>query len=304
MSLYQKIQLMEVSSGSKGLIVLLVDQSAGQRALSTASRGNSFLQRLVIRCAIADGFRDWFDVGVFGYHSQENGAAVVEPILNGSLAGRECVSVAELASSPGRIETGTTTIPDEENGELITVPMQQPVWLEHCAAGYGPLGAALLRATLLVDNWINAHRNSPPPIVINLSAGAFAGADPQPYAIKLMQRRTALGNVVVCHSIQSAAVSWSRTAPEAAACLPRLFQMSSVGLPKALRNSLRGYQGVLVTEVSRCFGVNDGDQVAWDLVAAVSPGSRMPHLDVDMFADETPEDGHSVAYINTREARG
>jgi hypothetical protein len=306
MSFYRRIHTMEVSGGSsKGLIVLLVDQSACEQGLSTASRGNSFLQNLVIRCYRgAEVWFDWFDVAVFGYHSRENGSAVVEPILGGSLAGREIVTVAELANNPSRIETSTATIPDEETGELLSMPCQQPVWLEHCAVGYGPLGAALLRATLVVDNWITAHRNSPPPFVINLSTGAFAGADPEPYAVKLMQRKTALGNVVVSHSIQSPAVSWSRTVPEAAACLPQLFQMSSVGLPKALRNSLSGYQGVLVTEESRCFALNDGDRMAWDLVAAVSPGTRMPHFPEDICADETPDDGNSAAYINTREARG
>lgn len=290
---------MEVSGPTKGLVVLLVDQSARMASPSSDDRANALLYNLCIHCSDAAGAMDWFDISVLGYCSQEeDGAAIVEPVLNGVLAGRDIVSVTELIKNPGRCETINHALQDEETGEWLNIPTQRPVWVEHRASGCGPLGVALLRATLIVDRWIPNHRSSPPPFVINLSNGAFSGADPEPYAAALKQRFTELGNVILCNAVHIPSAMWTRHLPQVLPCLPRLFQMASGDLPKALRNSLRGYRSAPVVADSRCFALNDGDRMILDLVAGVAPGSRMlGNIEEDMFTEETPDGGNSQSYI-------
>jgi len=295
---YRQLTTMEVSGRAKGLVVLLVDQSECMASPSSADRANALLQNLCIHCSQVEGVKDWFDISVLGYCSREDGTAIVEPVLNGLLAGRDIVSVTELFNNPGRCETINHALQDEETGEWLNMPTQRPIWVEHRAAGCGPLGVALLRATLLVDRWIQNHRGSPPPFVINLSNGAFNGADPEPYAATLKQRSTELGNVILCNAVHIPSAMWTRHLPQVSPCLPRLFQMASGDLPKALRNSLRGYRSAPVVADSRCFALNDGDRMILDLVAGVAPGSRMlGNIEEDMFTEEMPNAGNSQYYI-------
>lgn len=294
---------MEVSRRYKGLLILLLDQSSHAGKLDAAARANKLLYDLCTRCMEAGGVNDCFDISVIRYCADDDGAPIVGPALMGPLAERNFVSIAELFDNPGRIETATSWIADEETDDLVPFELHRPLWVEGCASGYAPLSLALLRATLVADSWLPKHPKSPPPFVMNITAGAFAGGDPEPNASKLMERSTTLGNVVLGQSIHNATVNWPDSCPDVVSCLPRLFSMSSKCLPKTLRNSIRGFSGVKASEITRLFSMNDDERMILDLIYAVTPGSRIPaYIDEDMITDEQADGAISASYIRIPEA--
>jgi hypothetical protein len=52
----------------------------------------------IIKCAKSEGVRDYFHIGVIGYGES------VESAFSGPLAGKDLVSISEVANFPARIE--------------------------------------------------------------------------------------------------------------------------------------------------------------------------------------------------------
>lgn len=243
-----------VTRQDKGLFVLLVDQSAYGRNFDLASLADRVIYSRCLSFSFADGLRDLLDVSVLGYSVDSDGKPLIYPALPGQFSGRDVVPLPELASNPFRIDTTEETLRDEATGELLVLPQMTPHWVEQRPGGYGPLGLALLRATLVVDSWIARHPSSPPPVVLNITAGAFRGADPEPYASALCSRTTRVGKVVLGHAIELAS-SISRDPPDFMSCLARLHCMSSE-LPDDLCRAMQA-AGEDVSLGSRWFTINN-----------------------------------------------
>src|SRR5271156_730754 len=99
----------EISRTNPTSLLFLIDQSssmdgpfAGQpgkkKSDGVADAINRLLQNLVLKCAKADGIRDYFHVGVIGYGRE------VKPILAGSSADRMLLPISAIASAPLRVE--------------------------------------------------------------------------------------------------------------------------------------------------------------------------------------------------------
>ena len=68
---------------------------------AVAEELNAWIENMIVSCARADGVRNYMDVSVIGYCTDENGEPIIEPALGGRLAGRERVSITELAQRLG-----------------------------------------------------------------------------------------------------------------------------------------------------------------------------------------------------------
>ena len=200
----------EISSQNKALFLFLIDQSlsmeepladGGPKCDEAAQAMNAWLQNIGIACSKSEGFKDYFDIGIFGYGTDESGNPIIAPALEGPLAGRELVSVKEASENPARIDTVTVLIPDDETGDMTPMDQQQPVWIDPKCNGGTPLCHTLTKACEVIDQWISEHPSSFPPIVINITDGEANDGDPMPYADALKERATEDGNVLFfnCH---------------------------------------------------------------------------------------------------------
>ena len=159
----------QISRTNPACILLLVDQSksmdepfGGQPDLTksavVADAINRLLQNLVLRCAKADGVRDYFHVGVVGYgHSIVSG-------LGGRVPFEVLVPISRLSDRPLRVETRTKLVPDGAGG-VLEQTVRFPVWLEAKANGQTPLCEALSAATLAVKGFVDQYPRAYPPIV-------------------------------------------------------------------------------------------------------------------------------------------
>ena len=236
----------EISRQNKALFIFLLDQSfsmedplaGGERKIDQLVLAmNAWLQNMVIVCGKSEGLKDWFDICIMGYRTDSEANPIIEPALGGVLAGREIVSISDIANNPARVETITALIPDAESGEMLPMEQQMPVWIEPVSEGLSPLCSAIAKACEIVDRWIPEHRDSFPPIVVNFTSGVFSDGDPVPYANALKARATEDGHVLFFNCYLSATpadpVVFAGNAKQMPdECARQLFEMSSL-LPES-----------------------------------------------------------------------
>lgn len=243
----------EINRQNKALFVFLLDQSlsmeepiadSSERKIDVlCSVMNAWLQNLSIACSKAEGFKDYFDISIIGYGSDEQANPIIGPAMIGALAGREVATIAEVAESPARIDTVTAFMPDEATGEMLEMPQQMPIWIDPVLQGATPICSAIVKACEILDGWIAQHPDSFPPIVINITDGESSEGDPIPYADALKQRETSDGNVLFFNCCVSSIPADSFLFRGNGELMPdqfsrQLFQMSSV-LPEAIREKAR-----------------------------------------------------------------
>ena len=240
-----------IERAHKGCFLFLLDQSysmeeplggSGRRKCDElASVCNAWLANLAIACSRSEGIMDYFDIGMFGYRTDQDANAIIESVFQGPLAGRTLASIREIAENPVRIDTVTASLPDEDTGEIIEVPQQVQVWIDPKAEGGTPMCNMLHYAFGVLEEWISQPQNadSYPPIVINITDGESQDGDPIPYADAVKELATSDGNVLLlnCHLSMTAADSF--LFPSSDEILPDelarvLFKMSSV-LPETMQ---------------------------------------------------------------------
>ena len=237
----------EISRQNKALFIFLLDQSVSMEEplaggdttkideLTLAI--NAWLQNMVIACSKAVGFKDYFDICILGYGTDENSNPIIGSAFAGTLAGREMVSIKDIAENPARTDKVTQLIPGEL-GEMLPIEKEMPVWIDATTHGGTPICKAIVKACEIIDAWIPQHNSSFPPIVIHITDGQSGDGDPIPCADALKQRCTKDGNVLFfncCLSTTAADPFLFRGNSE---LMPdefarQLFQMSSV-LPESL----------------------------------------------------------------------
>jgi len=205
---------------------------------------NAWLGNLAITCAKSEGVRDWFDIGMFGYRTDQDANAIIESAFQGGLAGRTLVPISEIANNPVRTDTVTAFLPDEETGEIMEIPQQVQVWIDPKAEGGTPMCNMLHYAFGVLEQWIEENPDSYPPIIINLTDGESQDGDAVPYADAVKELATSDGNVLLfnCHLSMTAADSF--LFPASGEILPDelarvLFNMSSV-LPESMHKMAGG----------------------------------------------------------------
>jgi len=234
----------EISRQNKACFLFLLDQSysmeeplgnsTNRKCDELVTAINGWLQNMAIRASGDEGIKDWMDVGVFGYRTDQQANPVIQSALQGSLAGKQLVSIAEIGNNPARIDTRTQYIPDEETGEMIEVPCEVPVWVDPVTEGGTPMCHMLYHTHEILRQWIAAHPRSFPPIVVHITDGESQDGDPIPYADAVKNLATEDGNVLLfnCHLSMTAAD-------------PFMFPAGEQGLPDELARVLFNMSSVL-----------------------------------------------------------
>jgi hypothetical protein len=237
----------EISRANPSCFIFLIDQSGsmaepiansnGKRKCdSVADAINRLLHNLIIKCARGEGIRNFYEVCVIGY------GATVAPGFSGPLSGRTLVPLSEVANAPARVEERITEVSNGAGG-VAQRKIKFPIWFEPVAKGTTPMGQAISMAGEILDQWVDTHQESYPPIVINITDGEATDTGPVPQAEALTSLGTNDGNVLLfnCH-ISNQPLS-PIVFPAEEAGLPDsfariLYQVSSL-LPDNLRSLAR-----------------------------------------------------------------
>src|SRR6476660_5844200 len=136
----------EISRTNPTCLLFLVDQSSSmdgpfggqpgkKKSEGVADAINRLLQNLVLKCAKADGVRDYFHVGVIGYGSD------VKPSLAGTDENNPLVPISVVANNPLRLEQRKRMV-DDGAGGLIEQSFRMPIWFEPTVGKSTPMNAA------------------------------------------------------------------------------------------------------------------------------------------------------------------
>ncbi len=240
----------EISRHSPACLIFLVDQSGSMEEPIAGGNGerkkqvvadaiNRLLYNTVLRCAKEDGVRPYFHVGVWTYGGEDR----VERAFSADL-----VSVAEIADRPKRTEFRKRRVPDGAGG-VYDEEFQLPVWFDPVAFGRTPMRAAFAAALEPVRDWLRQHSAGFPPILLNLTDGAYTGDDPADVVAELTALASTDGNVLVfnCHITRQPGVAVPFPGDEQGLRLEglarELYDLSSP-LPEPMRRQAlaKGYQ--------------------------------------------------------------
>ncbi|MHA1410023.1 MAG: VWA domain-containing protein [Candidatus Odinarchaeia archaeon] len=259
----------EISRSNPTCFFFLIDQSGsmedsfggstvtGSKAVAVADAVNRLIQNLVLRCAKAEGVRDYFYIGVIGY------GVAVGPAWTGAHSGKDLVPISQIGNQPAKVEDRQQKIPDGAGG-ILEQNVKFPTWFDPVANGPTPMKTAFQRADKLLTNWLADHPDCYPPIVINISDGEPTDSN-APYhdlidltdSIKRLQSTD--GNVLIYNLHLSSRSENPIEFPADKNLLPDdharlLYDMSSI-LPENIRNEALN-EGFSVTENSRGFIFN------------------------------------------------
>ncbi len=166
-----------ISRSNPILFVILIDQSGSMEELTrfngklipkseaVAMTVNILISELLYRSRREEGYRDYFEIAVLGYHGQQ-----VVPMVGD--AGHLFMRPSELAASElGRVKLEKERrLPD---GRTMISVVDQRVWIRPYAGDKTPMYAALLKAYEEVKRWCQQknHHNSYPPVIFNITDG-------------------------------------------------------------------------------------------------------------------------------------
>jgi hypothetical protein len=274
----------EISRDNPSCFLFLIDQSTSmeeeisagdgtqQKATGVADTMNRWLQELSIKCAKSEGVRDYYHVGVLGYGKR------VGTCLNGQFNGQDMVPISQIADNPARLEERTKKIPDGAGG-LLDQTVRFPVWFDPTADGGTPMCRAATEAERILTEWLTAHPDCYPPIVIHITDGEATDGDPRERIRQLTNLSSSDGNVLLFNIHLSANPNATPVSfPDSPDALPddyskMLFETSSHLTPTM--RALSKEHGFHPTENSRAFVLN-ADMVL--LVQAIDIGTRPSNL--------------------------
>ena len=253
----------EISRSNPTALLFLLDESGSmvepfgaqpdkRKADGVADAINRLLQNIVLKCAKADGIRDFFHVGMVSYGSK------VQSAFRGPLAGESLVPVSKLAGNPLRVETRARMV-DDRAGGLVERKFKFPVWFEAHPAGKTPMCEALGQAGTFLRAFLAKHPDCYPPLVINITDGHPTDGDPRGLAKELRDLASRDGHVLLFNAHVSEKHDRPVEFPEDDSGLPDdfaklLFRMSSI-LPPKLVEAARS-DGFVVGPHSRGFVFN------------------------------------------------
>ncbi|NQZ99369.1 MAG: VWA domain-containing protein, partial [Myxococcales bacterium] len=255
----------EISRDNPSCFLFLIDQSASmedeislgeevqQLASGVADSINRWLQELSIKCAKSEGIRDYYNVGVIGYGKN------VGPSFVGSIADRELIPISEIADNPARLDERTKKISDGAGG-LLEQSVRIPVWFDPIAEGGTPMCRAATEARRVLENWIAAHPDSFPPIVIHITDGESTDGNPTDHLNTLTSLSTSDGNVMLFNIHLSAnpnatPVSFSDSPDDLPDAYSKMLFETSSPLTPAMRGLAKEH-GFETSDSSRCFVLN------------------------------------------------
>ncbi len=270
----------QISRDNPSCFLFLIDQSTSMeeevnssdgvqsKAAGVADTLNRWLQELSIKCAKSEGVRDYYHVGAIGYGKK------VGPCFSGPHAGKDMVPISQIADNPARLEERAKRVGD---GSEQTIRF--PVWFDPIANGGTPMCRAATEASRILEQWLDAHPNGFPPIVIHITDGEATDGDPTERIRALTQLTSADGNVML-FNIHLSATARDRSIifPDSPDELPddyskMLFETSSLLTPTM--RALAKEHKIKTSPNSRAFVLN-ADMVL--LVQAIDIGTRPSNL--------------------------
>ncbi|AFM24803.1 VWA domain-containing protein [Desulfomonile tiedjei] len=167
----------EVSRNNPLTVIFLVDQSGSMdapfgggisvsKAQVTSDALNKLLDTLVIKATKGEEVYNYCYVSIIGYGEKVGSA------FGGILEKKELITLSELQEHRLRVEMRTRKISDGAGG-LVEYEEPFSVWVEPKAEGMTPMRRAFEKALQLVDSALQEKPNSHPPIVINITDGAY-----------------------------------------------------------------------------------------------------------------------------------
>jgi hypothetical protein len=234
-----------------GCVVFLLDRSdsmkqpwansGGTLAEGAARELNNVLLELILASQNEPGkIGHYFDVGVFGYGIRPMaGGEGVESAWGGGLAGRTLVPLPELKEN-------TLAVREVPSVDAGAPPTRVPIWVDSAHGYKTPMCEAVAVAGAHVFQWAQAHPDSFPPIVINITDGlvtdnGYEGANLLQWAERLMSIQTSDGPSLLFNVFLSPTPSYPQLFPNTADGLPapgpELFNISSVLPPPMLDNA-------------------------------------------------------------------
>ena len=196
----------DISRNNPSCFLFLVDQSAsmsgalgGQPGLRKSNGAADALNRILDavsqRCSQGMEVRDYFDAGIITYTTYSTGETDLGSVFPGTTPDQPFLKISEIAEV-ARVEDKTVRESDGAGG-IVEVNRKFPVWLDPASIFGTPMCAALEAASTALEEWIENHPNSYPPMVINISDGEASDGDPEPIAWRIMDMQTSDGNVLL-----------------------------------------------------------------------------------------------------------
>ena len=268
----------EISRSNPTAYVFLVDQSGSMtEAMVSGSTKSQFvadvinrtLRDLVVRCTREEGVRNYFDVAVIGYSGYG-----VRNALGGRLANQWMNSIGSIADNTKRVEDRKKMI-DDGAGGLSSQQVKFPIWVDPDANGGTPMKEAIAVAAQIVADWSDAHPESFPVTVLNITDGEASDGSPEHNAKVI----GSLGTKDVTSLIYNIHVSSSNVEPlrypTSETALPDeygrlMFRMSST-FPEHVREYALDAHGIVLNSDSRAMVLNAD---AEELVKFLDIGSR------------------------------
>jgi hypothetical protein len=282
----------EISRQRPAYFIFLLDQSGSMidpigggngktKKAAVAENLNSWIETMIVATAGSTGVKEYMDVSVIGYRTDENGEPIIKSALGGALAEKEQVGIRELADNPARQEELIKQYFDEETGEIVDVPYIARIWVEEDARGGTPMCSVMVKAYELAEAWTEQHSDSFPPIVINFSDGESTEGHPHEYAASLRSLGTNDGDLLLFNCHLSAEESNAVVFPSSVEQLPvhldpnaeTLFDISSV-FPESMVNNGKAH-GFDIEFGARGVAFN-ADSVG--IIKFLDMGTRTPDL--------------------------
>ncbi len=272
----------EISRANPSAFVFVIDQSgsmndaasdgSGPKAAGVSKVINKLLQDLVIKCAKEEGVRDYYYVGVIGYGARTG------PAFAGALAGRDLVSISEIANNPARVDT-VNKKSDDGAGGILEQPVRMPVWFDPVSNNGTPMNQALGMAANTVDAFIKAHPGCFPPVVIHITDGESTDGDPSAAMQKITSLSSTDGNVLLFNlHLSSNPAAKTVSYPTSDANLPDEYAKTLFRGASALTDFMRttaGEHGESAGEGARGFVLNAG---LVEVIQALDIGTRPSNL--------------------------
>ena len=274
----------DISRNNPGCFLFLIDQSGSMMAAlggqpelrkmdGAADALNRILDAVSQRCSQGMDIRDYFDIGVITYSTDNRGEARLKSALPGTSPEKPFLSISQVVEA-AEVEDRQVKESDGAGG-IVEVNRKFPVWLRPEASFGTPMCGALYAASQALQEWTSQHSESYPPMVINVTDGDATDGNPESLAQEIMALGTNDGNVLIYNAHLSEMSAMPVQYPSDESEVPpdeyaaRMFRMSSE-FPDTVVE-LASSMGLPVTQGSRGY-VYNADMVA--LVQFLDIGTR------------------------------
>lgn len=200
----------EISRNNPALIGFLIDQSGSMSDKMAGTNDpksdicaryiDAFFNRLLTKNTSGENIMNRFEIFAIGYGGMDKD---VTSALHGIDQNEMPITLQKLQQSSTLIPRKKIVkkkVPDGADGFIETteeVEVSVPTWIEPKADGWTPMNEALTEAFHITSKWVDEHKSSYPPILINITDGMYNTEDPEPVSIDLRELETEDGKILL-----------------------------------------------------------------------------------------------------------